>query len=588
MLVRSFLYIAIGVASLLRGATVKPDADVIVVGAGVAGMATAIEAASRGARVQVVEMSSVFGGHAVMSEGGLALVNTATQSRLGVNDSAELARQDFIRWGGDPNISWVERYVRDSKAEVHDWLVAMGLQFTVLRRPAGNSVPRFHENAERGLGVAKVLLLECLRYPNIEFLWNTQAVGIVRDAAGSVTGAECLHLRTGKKSKLAASAVVLATGGFQSNVDFLRRHWPSTSGFPERMLAGSGVNSMGSGHVMAAAAGAALVKLERQWNYPWGLPDPRYEEGVRGIAVRMPMAIWVNKHGERFVDEHAGPKAATPAVLAQPGATYWAIFDAPGREVFVVAGTDWTDDRRVRALLLNNPAVIQQADSVEKLAQRIGVPEGNLARTVSRYNQLVAAGVDEDFGRFGKGRELEQSAHRRAPSRIATPPFFALQLYPLARKSMGGIAIDDACRVLDNKGVAIPGLYAVGEAAGQGGLNGSAALEGTFLAPGILQGRIVGRQFGSGAAAVEKQTATKDVTRGTANVDCQTCHKVKQLIARNRPGFWHFERVHARVLERGPACITCHADMTPYRPAAHRTNRSYQAEQCAQCHLAAE
>lgn len=581
------------IAAFLLLAIPALAADLIVVGSGVAGMATAIEAASHGAEVVVIEMSSVFGGHAVMSEGGLSLINTETQRRLGITDSHAIARADFIRWGENPNIPWVDRYVRESSPEIHDWLVSMGLRFTGMRRSAGNSVPRFHENAERGLGVAKVLFLQCLKSPMIRFEWNTQAVGLAREGDG-VTGVECLNLRTGKKSTLRASGVVLATGGYQSNIDFLRKHWPSAKTFPERMLAGSGVNSKGSGHLIASAAGGALVDLDRQWNYPWGLPDPRYADGERGISVRMPLAIWVNKDGQRFVDEHAGPKTATPAVLAQPGSTYWAIFDAPGKESFIVAGTDWTDDRRVRSVLLNNPEVVKSADSLAALARSIGVPAANLAKTVERFNQLVSLGADEDFGRFGKGNELGQGSHRRPPARIATPPFHAMQLYPLARKSMGGIATDHLSRVLTAKGAVIPGLFAVGEAAGLGGLNGIAALEGTFLAPGILQGRIVGRQFvrepRSGSQAVTAAAHGKPERKPDSGkaIPCQTCHNVKDLVAQARPGYWHFDRVHSRVMERNYECLKCHAEMTPFRPSAHKIDRGYQAQQCANCHLASE
>ena len=567
--------------------TAQPD--LVVIGAGVAGMATALEAANNGANVVIVEMSSVFGGHALMSEGGLTLVDTATQRKLGVRDSAAIAREDIVRWGETPNLPWVDRYVRDSAPEVHDWLVSLGLKFTVLRRPAGNTVPRFHENAERGLGVAKVLFRACVQSPRVRFLWHTKAVELLKEG-GRVSGVLVENQRTRKRQLVKASSVALATGGFQSNLDLLRKHWAKDLGFPERLLVGSGVNSTGSGHEMAQRAGAALVDMERQWNYPWGLPDPRYTEGVRGISVRMPMGIWVNLEGKRFVDEHASPKDATPAVLAQPGARYWIVVDADGLQSFVVAGTDWTDARRVRSVLLNNPNIVRSGQTLADLAERTGLPADTLARTVARYNHLVASGVDDDFGRFGKGRQLYQASHRRAPAPIGKAPFYAMQLFALSRKSMGGIATDNEARVLDATGNVIPGLYAVGEASGQGGLNGTAALEGTFLAPGILQGRIVGRQMrgASPATHVQERTALSGTTEAGVAAPCQTCHDVAKLVSQKRTGYWHFDRVHARVLERKLSCEQCHAGMTPFRMATHKIDRIAQAEQCAVCHLASE
>ena len=103
-----------------------------------------------------------------------------------------------------------------------------------------------------------------------------------------------------------------------------------------------------------------------------------------------------------------------------------------------------------------------------------GLPAAQLVATVKRYNQLVEAGKDEDFGRFGPDRS---DYNNEASPPLAPPPDYAMQAYPLTRKSMGGVSIDIACRVLDKKQKPIPGLYAVGELTGLAGINGKAALE---------------------------------------------------------------------------------------------------------------
>ncbi|NUQ13560.1 MAG: FAD-binding protein, partial [Gemmatimonadaceae bacterium] len=123
---------------------------------------------------------------------------------------------------------------------------------------------------------------------------------------------------------------------------------------------------------------------------------------------------------------------------------------------------------------------------IAELAAQAGLPAAALEETVRRYNAQVAKGVDPDFGRFGPGQPLQ-------PVAVAQPPFYAVQFFPLTRKSMGGVAIDRDCRVIDARQQPIPGLLAAGELTGLAGINGKAGLEGTFLGPSMLTGRIAGR-----------------------------------------------------------------------------------------------
>ncbi|MCW5963998.1 MAG: FAD-dependent oxidoreductase [Bryobacterales bacterium] len=565
-------------------------ADVIIIGAGIGGLSTAWEAGRQGLRVTVIDMFSVFGGHAVMSEGGLAMVATAYQAENGVTDSPKLAIRDFTDWGEDASIPWVEAFAHHSRERVFDWLVSLGVRFSGLRKQAGNRTARFHENAQRGLGVVTPIYRDCLRYPNIRFEWNTQALKLLREG-NRVVGVKVVRLRTGKEQELLAPAVVVATGGYQSSLELVRESWPAHLPFPENLLLGAGLNAVGSGLGLGKEAGAAIERMDHQWNYPWGMVDPRFPGERRGINARVPNSIWVNSRGERFVNEVLNARDALVALLSQNPSLYWAVFDSQGKRSMSVAGTHWTQFARVEQQLIENPKVTAKADTLEALANSIDVPPATLAATVARYNQMVESGDDVDFQRFGPGVPDPRKINDRMqapPRRIETPPFYAIPMGPLTRKSMGGLRVDLQCRVLTESGEPIEGLYAVGEVTGFGGINGKAGLEGTFLAPGMFQGRAAGEAIanlaGSRIHLTEPRHPPKP-DRGTDDSQCQTCHNLNKLLAAPRPGYQHFELVHNVVAERSLRCIACHSEQSPFRASAHRIHRTAQTENCAFCHL---
>jgi predicted oxidoreductase len=464
-----------------------PQADVIVVGAGISGLCAALEAARHGATVTVIDMGSLFGGHAVMSTGMICMVGTPEQEMSHIVDSVELACQDFVRFGQDANPDWARFYAQNSRSKVYDWLHDLGVSDWELYPQiiAGNSVHRQHVAKGRGLGLVAPLYQECLRYPNLHFVWNTKITALIIESK-RVVGVRGVHARSGNTSEFRADNVVLATGGFESNLELVRAYWPHyfpglTSG--THILLGSGLNSQGSGLQLAENAGGALARLDHQLFYSTGLVDPRDATGSRGLHAFNRAAIWVNAQGKRFVRDGApDPKTQMPAVLRQTPATYWAIFDTRSHSQFFVSGSDWDDTNVVEREIFANPKLskwVKQADTVEDLARAANLPAATLARTIRHWNGLVERGVDTDFHRF-------QSSTPERPLKIETPPFYAVQFFPLARKSLGGVVVDLSCRVLDRQSQPIPGLYAVGELAGVGGINGKAALEGTMLGPSIL------------------------------------------------------------------------------------------------------
>jgi predicted oxidoreductase len=579
----------------------KPEvthSDVIIVGAGISGLAAAIEAASAGATVTVIDVWSVFGGHAVMSEGAVTMVDTPIQRAQGILDSPDIAYRDFLEYGEDADEHWVRLYVDRSRAELYDWLTALGVQFESVSLRHGNSVPRYHETRGRGLGLVSPIYLESLKFRSISFQWNMKAVRLLTDRE-RVVGVEVQDLRTGTHREFRARSTILATGGFQSNLQMVREHWPRELPVPPRILVGSGVNSVGAGHAMARGAGAALSRMDHQWNYPVGLPDPRFPGAGRGVNVRTGDAIWVNADAQRFVNEMVGSaygsKVTLPAVLREPGATFWAILDDEARRRVAIAGTDWGDFAVIQRLVFDNRDLVKRGESIEALAQAAGLPPAALVETVRRYNAFVDAGEDRELGRFGRltqGGPETRGIPKYSPRKIERSPFYSMQLFPLSRKSMGGVVIDTSCRVLDMRGGVIPGLYAVGELTGLAGINGKAGLEGTFLGPSILTGRVAGRAVRAEAPAASRSTAGPSsmilpaftVPPGAAAAGCTACHDLGRLLAMPRPGYAHFERVHRVIRERAYECALCHQELAA-EDAPHRIDRAAQVASCRLCHV---
>lgn len=289
----------------------------------------------------------------------------------------------------------------------------------------------------------------------------------------------------------------------------------------------------------------------------------------------------VNARAERIWAEKVSD------MLAQPDGRVLVVFDAEGRADFRVSGVDWADRAKVEALL-DNPAIAQKANSLEELGRKVRLPGDALARTVARWNALAASGEDTELDLFSTSKGTFASPGGVRPRPVATPPFHAVEVWPLTRKSMGGVAIDMTCRALDSAHQPIPGLYAVGEIAGFGGLNGQATIEGAFIAPAMMQGRIAGRAI-AGALGRSRLTSTTAVpARSPATgpeARCTTCHAIDRLIAAPRKGYWHFERVHRIVSESTMTCVTCHAEMSPFLPAAHKIDRVAQIDSCTHCHL---
>lgn len=446
--------------------------DVLVVGGGLAGFAAALEAAQAGAQVVLLEKMATTGGSSAMSGGCLAFAGTDLQAAAGVQDSAELLKQDLLEVGqheNDPAL--VQTYV-DHQLGTYEWLRAQGVAFSpVIEASSGQSVPRVH--TVDPADTVRLLEARCRATGRVTILPGTRALRLLRDsetapvhgvAASDADGTFSIHARRG---------VLLASGGFGRNAELVHAFAPHY----DNAVFVCGDGNVGDGLAMARKLGADLR-------------DMAYIKGTYGkhpvdtlnhhscLAVYKG-AIAVNEHGKRFVDESISYKLLGDAVMAQPLHTSFQIFDQP---IF-----DAGDDR-VRILDFSRrleEGLIVQADTLQGLARQIEVPYDALRATVERYNGYCDSGDDAEFGR----RKL---VHNHGElRRIETGPFYA---YPSTAAVFGtycGLRVDPGLRVLDVFGAPIAGLYAAGEVIG--GFHGGAYMTGSALGKAVVLGRVAAR-----------------------------------------------------------------------------------------------
>ncbi|MEC9376274.1 MAG: FAD-dependent oxidoreductase [Pseudomonadota bacterium] len=539
--------------------------DVIVVGAGIAGLAAALEASNKGASVIVIESSSVAGGHAVKA-GGLAMTDTALQRSKGIKDSPDLAYNDLLRWGETPNKFWAKRYAEESGPEVYDWLVELGVEFAMLIPTPDHSVPRFHFTRGRSVNVVLPMLRNAALNPNIKFVWNTRVKALLR-ARGKINGVVGENQRTGEDKWYEADSVVLSTGGFENNLLQVRKNWPSNQKLPNKLLIGAGAFANGDGYRLAEWAGADMQNMDRQVIFYNGLPDPRDETNTRALKALNTAAIWVNESGRRFVNESGDEKSIEAAVSNQKPVSYWVIYDSKGAKGWQVRDALWLKNSMLDEVLINNKKLTVAAENISELAVKAGLNKHGLTTTIQTWNRMVELGSDFQFNRFSK----ETKGQRIYP--IKEAPFYATQLYPYTRKSMGGPAINELAQVIDNEGIPIDGLYAAGELTGVGGINGEFGGSGTFLGPSVLTGRI------AGASGAENSNRSGKFIQPN-----QKIKNVTTAILGSGQGFWHFEESHAQVSEMGWNCTKCHNALNPKRTPRKPEEMLERLNTCKECH----
>ncbi|SSW66691.1 Urocanate reductase [Achromobacter veterisilvae] len=450
------------------------NTTLVVVGAGMAGFAAALQAAQDGHDVILLEKLSETGGSSAMSGGCLAFAGTDLQLANGVDDSNELLFKDLREVGKFENDESLVRAYVDNQLDTYEWMKRAGVQFGPhIETSSGQSVPRVH-NVDPADAV-RALAASAQRTGRVRLLAGTRALRLVRDAQGGCVIGVTAE-RGGETFKVLGSrGVVLASGGFVQNAGLVHRYAPQYNEETAVFIGGAG--NMGDGLKMAQQLGADC----RDMIYIKGTygKHPTDETNHHSLLAVYKGAIAVNQNGKRYVDESISYKLLGDACIQQPYSATFQIFDQP---IFD------SGDNQTRILDIerrHEEGLVIQADTLEELAGMIEVPADALVDTVDAYNRYVDAGHDPEFGR-------EHLVHQHGKLvKIQKAPFYA---YPSAAAVYGtycGLCVDAAMRVLDVYGEPLAGLYAAGEVVG--GLHGAAYMTGSALGKAAIFGRIAAR-----------------------------------------------------------------------------------------------
>ena len=534
--------------------------DILIIGGGIAGIATALDLLDGGKSVLLVDRDeeSAFGGLARESFGGMFFVDSPEQRRQGIRDSIDLAFRDwcsFAEFGAEDHWprAWAETYVSRCSADVYPWVRRRGVSFLPVVnwvergefRP-GNSVPRFHVSWGTGKGLTEALIAALRGHRNASRLtlrFNRRLERLTT-TGGKIDGAAGVDEKTGTPFEVKAEQVVVAAGGINGgDLARVRQNWHRDWGRPpETLLSGSHRFADGKLHDAAAAAGGVLTHLDNMWNYAAGVHHPRPRKPMHGLSLVSPRsALWLNWRGERI-----GPQPLVSGfdtrrlvtdICAQEKQYSWQLMNRKiALKELAISGAEHNPSIRekrkigfLRDILFGNRWLVNEmitncadfvtAHSLPELVEKMNALQGDASvdlRTaqdvVAQYDATIARGEklmnDEQLRRIAYLRNYRGDRIRLCKFQpindVKALPLIAVREFIISRKSLGGIQTDLESRVLDASGRPIPGLYAVGEAAGfgGGGVHGLRALEGTFLGGCILSGRIAaasidGRTLGS-------------------------------------------------------------------------------------------
>ncbi len=440
------------------------DTDIVIIGAGGAGMAAAVEAKEAGKSVIIVEKMPIVGGNTNRATGGINAAGTSYQKDAGIEDSVETFYADTFKGGKEKNNPELLKVMVENSASAVDWLNDMGAGLIRVTLSGGATNPRIH-TPEDGSAVGPVVvstLTKKLKELGVTIMMETTAKEILMDG-DQVVGIKATDAN-GNEFKINAKAVIETTGGFGANSAKVESYRPDLVGFSTTNHAGA----LGEGIEMGEKAGASLTDIKEIQIHPTTDPESGYmfTEGLRGDG-----AILVNQEGKRFTNELSTRDLVSADILKQTGGIAYLITNEEMR----------AENAALKGYVEKGYAV--EGETLEKLGAALGMDATALVETLTAYKGYVENEKDEAFNRD------------HLTITLADGPYFALKVTPGIHHTMGGLTINTTTHVMNSEGNPVKGLYAAGEVTG--GVHGANRIGGNAMTDIIVFGRIAGQTAAS-------------------------------------------------------------------------------------------
>jgi len=466
------------------------DWDVIIIGAGTAGLPAAIFSAERSDKILLLESAPEIGGTLHLSSGQMSAAGTRLQKEKGINDSPAMHLEDIMRISNNTADRTLAGMAVDHAAETLDWLETINFKPLPNHPVKGQahepySVKRYvwgEDNGESILAVLRPLFDNVVASGQVTLKLNTRVTKITQEQDGSVTGV--IASTNGETDEIYNAGVVLITaGGYVANGTM----YEELSGHPAY-----GDHSypycVGDGLTLGLSAGGTSQGHE---NYltSFGVVMQSYDvpSKVRCRQVhwperRMPWEVYVNAHGKRFMrEDEPSVDIREHTIQDQPDLRHWILFDTVTLKEAPPLFADFSPEK-IKDAATNSEPMFYVADTIEQLAKKAGLPPGALVKTISAFNA-------------GQARDEDALGRRHMPRGVTEAPFFAIRSQAFSVSSTVGLRVNEKLEVVRENGSAIPGLYAAGESLGQGTMMGSSFCGGMLVTPALTFGRILGERL---------------------------------------------------------------------------------------------
>lgn len=438
----------------------KEEYDIVIIGAGGAGMTAAIEAKAKGMNPVIFEKMPTAGGNTLKSSSGANASETKFQKEQGIEDSNDLFYEETLKGGKGTNDKELLRFFVDNSASAIDWLDSKGIKLNNLTITGGMSLKRTHR-PEDGSAVGQYLvsgLVRNVQEQDIPLFVNAD-VKEITEKDGKINGVKVVFNEKDEKT-ISADAVIVATGGYGANMDMISQFRPDLGDIVTTNQEGT----TGDGIKMIEKLGGTKVDMDQIQVHPTVQQEKSY---LIGEAVRGEGAILVSSKGSRFANELDTRDAVTAAINSLPEKSAYLVFDSGVKS-------------RAKAIeQYQEMGFVIEGDSIEALAKKMNVPADQLKKTMDTWNNSVKNKKDSEFGRT-TGMDNDLSAG----------PFYAIKIAPGIHYSMGGVKINANSEALTKDGKVIPGLYAAGEVTG--GLHGKNRIGGNSVIDIVIFGRQAG------------------------------------------------------------------------------------------------